>query len=152
MAKALSGGMMPISCVLANSSVMDCIKAGEHGSTFGGNPMAMAVAKVAVQTIVEEEMPENSKKMGEILRDELSQIKTNLIKEVRGSGLFISIELHPQNNSTRMVSGTDFSNILLKNKMLAKATHAQTLRFAPALIINEKDTLKAAKIIKKSVT
>jgi ornithine--oxo-acid transaminase len=91
--KALSGGMMPASAAFCNDDIMMNIKPGDHGSTYGGNPLAMRVSKVAIQTLVEEGMIENSFKMGEIFQDELSKIKSPLIKEVRGKGLFRSIEI-----------------------------------------------------------
>ena len=113
---------MPVSCVMGNNSTIGLIKAGEHGSTFGGNSLGMAVAKTAVEVLVEEGMVENSKKMGDLLLGELQSIKSGLIKEVRGRGLFISIELNPLSKKQR-VTGMDLSLSLLNNKLLAKPTH-----------------------------
>jgi len=145
--KAMSGGMLPVSAAFASNEIMLNVKPGEHGSTYGGNPLAMHVAKVAVETMVEENMIENAAKMGEILFDKLSSIKSPLIKEVRGKGLFLSIEL----KSNKHVDGHDLAETLIGKGLATKATHTYTLRFAPALTINEKQLLKACRIISASM-
>ena len=89
--KALSGGFMPVSGAFCNDEIMLNVKPGEHGSTYGGNPLAMAVSKAAIRTLVEEGMPENAAKMGEVMRDELSKIKSSIISDQRGRGLFRAI-------------------------------------------------------------
>ena len=143
--KALSGGTMPASAVFANDEIMLVIKPGEHGSTYGGNPLAMAVSRTAIQVLLEENMVENSLKMGEILADYLGQLNTGLIKEVRGRGLFRSIELTRDSK----VDGHDLAYALKNNGLLTKATHNYTLRLAPALTATEKEITEACKKIKK---
>lgn len=133
MGKAISGGMMPVSAVCCDDSLMDLIQPGDHGSTYGGNPLAMAVAHQAVKSLVEEGMIENSQAMGEILYGELMNIKSPLIKEVRGRGLFRSIEIVRD----AKVDGTHFATELMKLGLLTKATHQYTLRLAPALVITK---------------
>jgi ornithine--oxo-acid transaminase len=132
--KALSGGFMPISGAFCDDHIMLNIKPGEHGSTYGGNPLAMATAKAAIKTLVEEGMPENALRMGEILGDELSQIRSPIIKDTRGRGLFRAVEVAHDAH----VNGNDFAYVLMKLGLLTKATHNHSLRLAPALIINEK--------------
>ena len=145
--KALSGGMMPVSGAFCNDEVMLCIKPGEHGSTYGGNPLAMAVAKVAIETLVNEKMIENSFKMGEVFRDQLSKIKSPIVKETRGKGLFNAIEVVQD----AKIDGTDLAHILMHQGLLTKATHEFSVRLAPALIIKEKEVIESAKIIAKSI-
>lgn len=145
--KALSGGTMAVSAAFCNDEIMMNIKPGDHGSTYGGNPLAMAVARVAIQTMIEEKMPENALAMGEILGNELAKIKSPLIKECRGRGLFWAIEV----NSGLKVNGNDFAYVLMKHGLLTKATHDYSLRLAPALIIKENEVVEAAKIIADGV-
>ena len=146
--KALSGGIMPVSAAFANNNIMDLIKPGDHGSTFGGNPLGWAAAKVAVEAIIEEKMPENSAKMGDILMEELhNSVKTSLISEIRGKGLFVALEINHNSN----VSGNDLAQCLYERGILAKATHQYSFRLGPALIINEKQIRKAAKLVKYAV-
>jgi ornithine--oxo-acid transaminase len=145
--KSLSGGMMPVSGVLADDAVMLTIKPGDHGSTYGGNPLAMAVSKVAVQCLVEEGMIENSLKMGDIFHEQLSAIKSPLIKEVRGKGLFRALELVSDCKAT----AGDFAYILMNNGIATKNTTATITKLAPPLIITEKQILEASKIIKESI-
>lgn len=145
--KALSGGVLPVSGAFANDEVMMNIKPGDHGSTFGGCPISMAVARAAIQTLVEEKMPENAQKMGEILGEELQKIKSPIVKEVRGRGLFWAIEtVHDAK-----VNGNDLAYILMKLGLLTKATHDYAIRLAPALIINEQQIKEGAQIIKEGV-
>jgi ornithine--oxo-acid transaminase len=142
--KALSGGMMPVSGAFALDEVMNVIVPGDHGSTFGGNPLAMAVARAAIEVLLDEGMVENSLRMGNILGDELRKLKSPLIKDVRGRGLFWAIEVH---HDTK-IDGTDFAYVLMKLGLLTKATHTYSLRLAPALMINEKQILEAVQLIK----
>ena len=145
--KALSGGFLPVSGAFCDDEIMLNIKPGEHGSTYGGNPLAMATAKAAVKTLVEEGMPQNALKMGDILGDELSKIKSPIIKDTRGRGLFRAVEVA----SDSRVNGNDFAYIMMKLGLLTKATHDFSLRLAPALVINEKQILEAASIITEGV-
>jgi ornithine--oxo-acid transaminase len=154
--KALSGGTMPVSAVLANDEIMLCIKPGEHGSTFGGNPLACRVAIASLKVTVEEKLPENAAKMGEVFRQELNKIKHPLVELVRGRGLLNAVvirtsheEMHTWNNP-----GEIAWNICLKmrdNGLLAKPTHGNIIRFAPPLIINEAQIREAVDIIKTSI-
>lgn len=131
--KAISGGVTPVSGILADSHIMNEIKPGDHGSTYGGNPLGMAVAKAAVEAIVEEKMTENSLAMGAILKERFDALKSPLIKENRNRGLFAAIEfVHDAK-----VDGNHFAKILMNNGLLTKATHTYCVRFAPALVINE---------------
>jgi len=145
--KALSGGVTPVSGIVADSHIMDTIGPGDHGSTYGGNPLGMAIAKAAVSAIVDEKMPENAEAMGAILRKNLDSIDSPLIKEIRHRGLFCGLELHDNLN----VNGNHFSKILMKNGLITKATHVNTVRFAPALIINEEEIHQASDVIAKSI-
>ena len=145
MGKSMSGGMLPVSGCLADNFIMDHIKPGDHGSTYGGNPLAMAVAKTAVETIVEEGMVENSEKQGALLKSELLKIKSDLFKEVRGRGLFVGVEL----KSDLKVDGNDFAKILFKHGLLTKATHDSTIRLAPPLVITSQEVMEAVEIIKE---
>jgi ornithine--oxo-acid transaminase len=130
--KALSGGFYPISAVLSNVEVLGVLRPGEHGSTFGGNPLACAVARTALKVLVEEGMVENSAKMGEYFLGQLKKIKSPAIKEVRGRGLFIGMELLPEAGGARRYCET-----LMKKGLLCKETHENTIRFAPPLIIKK---------------
>lgn len=132
--KALSGGFYPVSAVLSNAEIMDLFLPGEHGSTFGGNPLAAAIAREALKVITEESLIENSQKMGEYFMDHLSEINSPHIKQVRGKGLLIGIELHPEAGGARR-----FCEALQKNGILAKETHENVIRFAPPLIIQKED-------------
>ena len=130
--KALSGGFYPVSAVLSNSEVLGVLKPGQHGSTFGGNPMACAVARAALRVLVEEGMIENAEKMGNYFLDGLKGIRNNLIKEVRGSGLMIAIEFHREAGGARQ-----YCEALREAGILCKETHVDTIRFAPPLIIDK---------------
>jgi ornithine--oxo-acid transaminase len=146
--KALSGGVMPISAVLADDEIMLTIQAGEHGSTFGGNPLACKVAQAALEVVLEENLAENAEKMGEIFRNELKQINHTAIKEIRGKGLLNAIEIN--NQSDEYLAW----NICLKmkeNGLLAKPTHGNIIRFAPPLLINKQEVLDAVSIIQNSI-
>lgn len=132
--KALSGGFYPISAVVADSDLLGLFTPGEHGSTFGGNPLAMAVARASLRVIVEENMVANSAKMGEYLLEQLVEISSPHVKEVRGKGLLIGVELHPKAGGARR-----FCEALVKEGVLAKETHENVIRFAPPLIISQAD-------------
>lgn len=145
--KALSGGTMPVSAVLANDEIMLTIKPGEHGSTFGGNPLACRVAMEALQVIKDEKLDENAEKIGKLFRDEMSAFKTDMIELVRGKGLLNAIVIKPKN-------GKEAWDVCLKMKelgLLAKPTHQHIIRFAPPLVINESQMREAVEIIKTSI-
>jgi ornithine--oxo-acid transaminase len=130
--KALSGGYYPISAVLSNKEVLGVLRPGEHGSTFGGNPLACAVARTALKVLIEDNMIENAKKQGVYFLSRLSEIKSPYIKEVRGQGLLIGLELFPEAGGARK-----FCEQLMAKGLLCKETHADTIRFAPPLIITK---------------
>lgn len=130
--KALSGGFYPVSAVLADQPVMGLFQPGEHGSTFGGNPLACAVAREAVKVIVEENLIDNSAKMGEYFLERLAEIPSRHIKEVRGRGLLIGVELKHEAGGARR-----FCEALQQQGILAKETHKHIIRFAPPLIIDK---------------
>ena len=130
--KALSGGFYPVSAVLSNKEVMDVLKPGEHGSTFGGNPLACAVARAALRVLVEEGMIENAAKMGEYLLASLRAINSPIVKEIRGRGLMVAVELIPDAGGARK-----YCEALKDRGILCKETHGNTLRIMPPLIITE---------------
>jgi ornithine--oxo-acid transaminase len=146
--KALSGGMMPVSAVLANDSIMLTIKPGEHGSTFGGNTMACAIAHEALQILIDEELAENANIMGDLFRQEMNTIQSPLIEAIRGKGLMNAIVIRPSGNGK---TAKDVCYALMKNGLLAKQTHDHIIRFAPPLMINEEGMLKSCAIIKKTI-
>jgi len=132
--KALSGGFYPISAVLSNVEVLGVLRPGEHGSTFGDNPLACAVARTALKVLVEEGMIDNAAKMGEYFISHLKNIKSPHIKEVRGKGLMIGMELRPEAGGARR-----FCEKLMTKGLLCKETHESTVRFAPPLIIKKEE-------------
>lgn len=129
--KALSGGFYPVSAVLADKPLMSLFVPGEHGSTFGGNPLACSVAREALKVLVEEKLVENAVKMGEYFMERLSEIPSHKIKEIRGKGLLIGVELKPEAGGARR-----YCEALQARGILAKETHEHVIRFAPPLIIN----------------
>jgi len=143
--KALSGGVTPVSAAFADDEIMLTIRPGEHGSTYGGNPLACAVAMAALDVVEEENLCENSQKMGEIFRAEMSKINHKMIKEVRGRGLLNAIVTEPQGN----IKAWDVCIKLKENGLLAKPTHDHIIRFTPPLIITEEQLYEAIEIIKK---
>ena len=154
--KALSGGTMPVSAVLANDDIMLCIKPGEHGSTFGGNPLACAVAMESLKVIVEEKLAENSEKMGEVFRTELRNLNQPIIELVRGKGLLnaMVIKTGEETEHNWNTDGELAWNLCLKmrdNGLLAKPTHGNIIRFAPPLVITEAQIHEAVSIIKTSI-
>jgi ornithine--oxo-acid transaminase len=128
--KALSGGFYPVSAVLSNREVMAVLKPGEHGSTFGGNPLACAVARAAIRVLTEEDMIGNAARMGAYLLTQLQAIRSDLIKEVRGRGLMIAVELHARAGGARRIC-----EALMRRGILCKETHGHTVRIMPPLII-----------------
>ena len=133
--KALSGGVYPVSAVLASHDIMGLFKPGEHGSTFGGNPLACAVGRAALRVIAEERLVENSAALGEYFLEQLEEIPSPQVKEVRGKGLFIGVELYPAAGGARR-----FCEALKDKGILCKETHDNVIRFAPPLVI-DKDTI-----------
>ena len=143
--KALGGGVYPVSAVLANNAVMEVLKPGQHGSTFGGNPLACAVAMASVQVILDENLSDNASRMGQLFRDMLSAIESPLIKSVRGLGLLNAIEINPYGNGKK---AWDVCLALMNAGLLAKQTHQNIIRFAPPLVINEDQIVFACNIIR----
>ncbi len=144
--KALSGGAYPVSAVLADDDIMLTIKPGEHGSTYGGNPIAAKVAIAALEVVKEEKLTENAFKMGEILRSELRKIDSEMITLVRGKGLLNAIIIKPKNG----LEAWDVCLKLRDNGLLAKPTHGDIIRFAPPLVITEDQMMECVSIIKKT--
>jgi len=132
--KALSGGFYPVSAVLSNTEVMGVLQPGEHGSTFGGNPLACAVARTALRVLFEENMIENAAAMGSYFLDGLKQIKNSSIREIRGKGLFIGLELFPEAGGARR-----YCEKLMAQGLLCKETHDHIIRFAPPLVITREE-------------
>jgi len=128
--KALSGGFYPVSAVLSNSAVLGVLKPGQHGSTFGGNPLACAVARAALKVLTEEDMIGNSERMGAYFLEGLRSIRSNIVREVRGRGLMLAVELQPEAGEAR-----NFCYALKQRGLLAKDTHGFTIRLAPPLVI-----------------
>ncbi len=148
--KALSGGVYPVSAVLANNEIMEVIKPGQHGSTFGGNPLASAVAMEALRVVKEENLAENAQKMGDIFREEMNKLaeKSDLVKMVRGKGLLNAIVI---NDSEDSVMAWNICLKLRDNGLLAKPTHGNIIRFAPPLVITKEQLLACAKIIHDTI-
>lgn len=146
--KALSGGVMPVSAVLANDEVMLTIKPGEHGSTYGGNPLACAVAMAALKVLQDEQLAANAQRMGEIFRGRMQAIKSDLITNVRGKGLLNAIVIKPFGENK---TAYDVCLVLKENGLLAKQTHGDIIRFAPPLVINEKQMHEACDIISETI-
>jgi len=145
--KALSGGFYPISAVLSNTEVLGVLRPGEHGSTFGGNPLACAVARTALKVITEEGMIENAAEMGSYFQSLLREIKSPYVREVRGKGLMIGVELHPDAGGAR-----GFCEKLKDKGLLCKETHVHTIRFMPPLIITREDIDWAMERIEEVLT
>jgi ornithine--oxo-acid transaminase len=145
--KALSGGILPVSAVLADDEVMLCIKPGEHGSTYGGNPLACAVAMEAMQVIIDERMADHAAELGEQLRQGLRAIQDERITLVRGKGLLNAIVIKPHNGKTAW----DLCLKMAENGLLAKPTHGDIIRFAPPLVITSEQIDVCLSIIRKSL-
>lgn len=146
--KALSGGTLPISAVLADNEIMMTIKPGEHGSTYGGNPLACKVAMEALRVLKDENMEANAMAMGILFRAELSKLNSPFISVIRGRGLLNAIVIKHSNKD----AAWELCIELMKNGLLAKPTHGDIIRFAPPLIITEKQIMEAVKIIEKSLS
>jgi len=146
-AKSMSAGFYPISGILISDEIAGCVKKGEHGSTFGGNSLAMAIAKRSVELLYEEKMIENSAKMGAYLNEQVNGIQSYLIKDVRGRGLFQGVEF----DHSAKVSANDLSTICLENGLLSKATHDYVLRLTPALVITKTQVDEGIEILSKSI-
>ncbi|XP_017780524.1 PREDICTED: ornithine aminotransferase, mitochondrial-like [Nicrophorus vespilloides] len=141
--KALSGGMMPVSAVLADDDIMLCMLPGEHGSTYGGNPLACRVSLTALKVIVEENLTENSRRLGEILKRELEKLPSEIVEEVRGKGLLRAIVIRQGLGFT----ASDVCIRLRDNGLLAKSTHNDVIRLAPPLVMNEDQLMECTRII-----
>lgn len=146
--KAVSGGAMPVSAVLADDEIMLCIKPGEHGSTFGGNPIACKVSMAALEVVKDEHLIENAERLGVIFRDEISKVDHPMIELVRGKGLLNAIVIKPKEGKTAW----DVCLKLRDNGLLAKPTHDHIIRFAPPLVITEEELRKAIDIIIDTIT
>ena len=144
--KAISGGLMPVSCVLADDEIMLTIKPGEHGSTYGGNPIAAKVSMAALQVIKDEKLEENAERLGKIFRERMKAIKSDMVEIVRGKGLLNAVVITPKNGKTAW----DVCLKLRDNGLLAKPTHEHIIRFAPPLVINEEQLIEAIGIIEKT--
>lgn len=145
--KALSGGFYPVSGILADDPVMGVFKPGEHGSTYGGNPMAAAVGRVALRVLVEERMVENSAALGPYFLEQLQRIQSPYVKEIRGRGLWIAIELHREAGGARR-----FCEALQKEGLLCKETHDHVIRIAPPLTIKKEEIDWAVERLEKVLT
>ena len=145
--KALSGGMMPISAVLANHDIMDVITPGTHGSTFGGNPLAAAIGIEAIDITLREELSENANVLGEYFLNNLKEFTKDIdfVVDVRGKGLMNAIELNSE------LAANDLIAVLKNNGLLAKTTHENIVRLAPPLIITKNEINQSLDIIKKSI-
>ena len=148
--KAISGGVYPVSAVLANNEIMEVIKPGQHGSTFGGNPVGAKVAMAALEVIRDEKLAENAEQLGNIFRDRINRLieKTNLIRMVRGKGLLNAIVINDTEDSS---TAWDICIELKENGLLAKPTHGNIIRFAPPLIMNEEQLHECCDIIEKTI-
>ena len=145
--KAISGGAMPVSVALANDDIMLCIKPGEHGSTFGGNPLACQVALAALEVVREENLMEKAAYLGEIFRAEMKKVESEMVSLVRGKGLLNAIVIQPKN-------GKEAWDVCVKMKelgVLAKPTHQHIIRFAPPLVITEEELRTAIALIKEAI-
>ncbi len=145
--KAISGGVLPVSAVLADDDIMMTIRPGQHGSTFGGFPLANRVATAALGVVKDESLAEKAEYLGEIFRDEMKKIESPYVKEVRGKGLLNAVVIEPHNGK----EAWDVCVEMAENGLLAKPTHQHIIRFAPPLIISEEELRDAIEIIKKSI-
>ena len=145
--KALGGGIYPVSAILADDDIMDVFKPGDHGSTFGGNPLASAVGKASLEVILEEKLPERAEELGSYFMEELRKINSAYVKEVRGRGLLIGVEIKKE-----IATARPFCEKLMRLGILAKETHEQVIRFAPPLIIKKEEIDWALERIRKVLT
>lgn len=146
--KALSGGMLPVSAVLCDDEIMLTIKPGEHGSTYGGNPLACKTATVALQVIIDEELAAKAEELGQLLRSELEKLASPLIQQVRGKGLLNAIVIRHENKE----AAWELCLAMMERGLLAKPTHGDKIRFAPPLVITREQILEAVAIIKESLS
>ncbi len=145
--KAISGGVYPISVVLADNDIMMCIQPGQHGSTFGGNPIAAKVAITALEVVKDENLAQNAENMGVFFREQLKKIQSDLIEVIRGKGLLNAVVIRPKNGKTAW----DICITMKDKGLLAKPTHNHIIRFAPPLVITEEQIREATEIIKESI-
>jgi ornithine--oxo-acid transaminase len=145
--KALSGGTLPVAAILADDEIMLCIKPGEHGSTYGGNPLAAKVAIAALEVLKEENLSPNAERLGKILLDGLKSIKHEMIREVRGKGLFCAMVIKAEKGR----NAWDVCMALKENGLLAKPTHSDIIRFAPPLILTESQLMECIEIIRQTI-
>ncbi len=148
--KAVSGGAYPVSAVMANNDIMDVLKSGQHGSTYGGNPLGVAVAMTALQVVKEENLADNAEKMGQLFRDEMQKLveESELFTLVRGKGLLNAVLINDTEDSD---TAWNFCIALRDNGLLAKPTHGNIIRFAPPLVITEQQLMECVAIIRKTV-
>ncbi|WP_430826411.1 ornithine--oxo-acid transaminase [Carboxylicivirga sp. N1Y90] len=145
--KAISGGVFPVSAVLADDDVMLVIKPGEHGSTYGGNPLGCKVAMAALDVVKDEKLAENAERLGQIFRDEMLKVDSDMIELVRGKGLLNAVAIKPKDGKTAW----DVCVAMKENGLIAKPTHEHIIRFAPPLVITEEELREAIEIIKKTL-
>jgi ornithine--oxo-acid transaminase len=148
--KALAGGVLPVSAVLANDDIMLCIRPGEHGSTFGGNPLAAVVSTAALQVITDEELPQNAFELGQVFRNHMQQLQADypaIVKAVRGRGLLNAIDIADNLPFTAW----DVCLALRDNGLLAKPTHGHTIRFSPPLVITPEQMEECCQIVRKTI-
>jgi ornithine--oxo-acid transaminase len=148
--KALSGGVFPVSAVLADDEVMMCIKPGEHGSTFGGNPLACKIAQAALEVVVEEDLASKSYDLGMLFREQLERYAatSSVVRLVRGKGLLNALVI---NDTPESDTAWNICLALRENGLLAKPTHGNIIRFAPPLVITEDELLEAVQLIIKTL-
>ncbi|MGB5821929.1 MAG: aminotransferase class III-fold pyridoxal phosphate-dependent enzyme, partial [Saonia sp.] len=148
--KALSGGVLPVSAVLANNEIMEVIRPGNHGSTFGGNPLACAVAIAALEVVKNENLAENAFYLGKIFRTEMEKLveETDLVRLVRGKGLLNAVVINDSEDSS---TAWDICMALKENGLLAKPTHGNIIRFAPPLVMTEAQLLDCISIIARTI-
>lgn len=149
--KALSGGVYPVSAVLADGPIMDVIQPGQHGSTYGGNPLACKAAMAALEVVYDEHLIQNARQMGELFRSEMQKLvnEFSLFKKVRGKGLLNAVVI---NDSPESTTAWDFCVALKENGLLAKPTHGNIIRFAPPLVITEQQLMECVGIIRKTLS
>jgi ornithine--oxo-acid transaminase len=152
--KALSGGVLPVSAVLSSHEVILTIKPGEHGSTFGGNPLACAVARAAVQVLLDEKLAERAERLGRIFRSELEALNSPIVEKVRGKGLLNAVVIRPhgKNEKGNPKTAYDLCHELADHGVLAKQTHVHTIRFAPPLVITEAELQRGLSVIKQVIS
>jgi ornithine--oxo-acid transaminase len=152
--KALSGGVLPVSAVLSSHEVILTIKPGEHGSTFGGNPLACAVARAAVQVLLDEKLAERAESLGRIFRSELEALNSPIVEKVRGKGLLNAVVIRPhgKNEKGNPKTAYDLCHELADHGVLAKQTHVHTIRFAPPLVITEAELSRGLSVIKQVIS